>query len=223
MGRLGPGGHGEGGQMDYVRAVKFPLGAEGWVAKVVIGVVVSLVPIANLATYGYAVEVVRRVAAGDPEELPTWEAFGRFFVRGFAVAVASLLYTLPGMLAFGLLLIAGSSSGGLVALSALLMFTYFLFVGLVFPVAVVRYALTDEWYTMFDFAWLAGFIGRHLGSYLGVLAGVLVIALLFALLAIATFGLAALLTNFWVLLAAAHLLGQLARRGAALEARAAVR
>lgn len=204
--------------MEYGRAVKFPFAGEGWVAKVVIGVVLGLIPIANLAAYGYGVEVIRRVASGSREELPRWDDFGRYFVRGFAVTVASLLYILPGVLVFLLLLAGGSSSGALMALAVLLFFAYLLAVGLLFPAALVRYALTDQWYTMFDFGWLVGFISRETGSYVALLLATMLFALLLGVVAVITFGLAAVFTNFWTLLVATHLLGQLARRVGPLRA-----
>jgi hypothetical protein len=198
--------------MEYGRALKFPLDAEGWVAKVVIGAVLGLVPIANLAVYGYALEVIRRVASGDRDELPAWDRFSRYLVRGFAASIAGFLYILPGGIAFGLLAISASSSGGMVALSVLLLLAYLLLVGLVFPAAMIRYALTDEWFTMFDFGWIVGFVTRDVGSYLAVVLAILLITAALGVVAVVTFGIAGIVTSLWTMLAAGHLLGQFALR-----------
>jgi hypothetical protein len=202
--------------MDYGRALKFPFSDSGWLSKVLIGVLLALVPIANLASYGYAVEVTRRVASGDREELPAWDQFGRYFVRGFALTVASLLYMLPGLLVFIVFALAFSSSPGFLALSGLLLVGYMLLVVVVFPVAIVRYALTDEWFTMFDFSWLFSFLGSNLGSYLMMLLVVAALAVILGIGGFLALGIGIYVTSFWTLLVTHHLLGQLVRRSAVM-------
>jgi hypothetical protein len=200
--------------MDYGRALKFPFSDSSWLSKVLIGVLLALVPVANLASYGYGVEVTRRVASADREELPAWDQFGRYFVRGFALTVASLLYMLPGLLAFLVLLLLFNGSPAMIGLSGFLLVAYLLLVALAFPVALVRYALTDEWFTMFDFSWVLRFLGGNLGTYVVMLLVIALLAALLSALGMLALGIGIYVTSYWILLMTHHLLGQLVRRSA---------
>ena len=62
--------------MDIGRAYTFIMSDPKWIAKVLIGAAVSLVPILNLALYGYALDVVKRVYQGTDLPLPEWDDFG---------------------------------------------------------------------------------------------------------------------------------------------------
>lgn len=202
--------------MEYVRALKFPLAGEGWVAKVLLGTVIGLVPIAGLATYGYGIEVIRRVASDDREELPAWDRFGRYLARGFAMTVAALLYMLPGVIFALLALVAGRQSGAVSAAGFLLALLYLLLVGVMFPAAIARYALTDEWFSMFDLGWIFGFVGRNLGTYIVMLIVSVIFASLLMLAGFVAFFVGSYVATFWVILMANHLLGQLLRQSGAV-------
>jgi hypothetical protein len=77
--------------VDYERAIKFPVQERDWIAKVAVGSLIGLVPVVNFAQQGYALEVLRRVAYGEAEELPAWDQFGRYFVKGLGVALAAAI------------------------------------------------------------------------------------------------------------------------------------
>ncbi len=81
--------------MDFARAFRFPFGDTNWVSKLLIGTLVSLVPILNFAAVGYAADVTRDVAGGRETPLPEWNNFGNTWVRGLKMTVIQLLYTLP--------------------------------------------------------------------------------------------------------------------------------
>src|SRR5660397_281821 len=76
--------------MDYGKSIKFPLDDPSWVTKVIIGIVIGFIPIVNFAQQGYGLEIIRRVARGEEEELPAWDNFGSYIVQGLAVSVAVL-------------------------------------------------------------------------------------------------------------------------------------
>lgn len=224
--------------MEYGRAVTFPLQDPSWMGKVALGALIGLVPIANMAQAGYGLEVTRRVADGHPEELPRWDRFGQYLSKGFGVAVASLLWSLPVML-LGLLalfwglrgtqLSTASSGDGLAVLTpapgaGLILVAFLaLLVGAVlwaaFPVAMLRYAVTEQWVSMFDFGWILRYLGKNLGAYLlmllvvsvvGAVGGVAVLLLQM----VPFLGILVLLpAGFWMVLVLGHLLGQLGRQG----------
>lgn len=81
--------------MDVERALKAPLEDEGWVSKVLIGGVLSLVPIAGLITVGYALQVLDAARRGERCLLP-WEAWGAKFVSGLVAFIVTVVYFLPG-------------------------------------------------------------------------------------------------------------------------------
>lgn len=81
--------------MDFARAFRFPFGDTNWVSKLLIGTLVSLVPILNFAAYGYAADVTRDVANGRETPLPEWNNFGTTWVRGLKIVAIQFLYSLP--------------------------------------------------------------------------------------------------------------------------------
>ncbi|GAB4246243.1 MAG: hypothetical protein Kow00129_06510 [Thermoleophilia bacterium] len=197
--------------MEYGRAVKFPLKSEGWVSKVLIGVVVSLVPILNWAVYGYGIEVMRRVALGEGDELPRWDRLGRYLARGVALTVAGFLYLLPGLLLFALLALAGGDQS-LLPVGLAVYVLYSLVLVFVLPMASVRYAITDRWFTMFDFGWVLSEAGRNLLTLVAVFVIWMIVSLVLMILGMIVFGIGALFASFWSIMMISHLLGQVGRR-----------
>ena len=197
--------------MDIERALRYQFEDPSWVTKLLIGAVIGLVPIANFAQQGYAIEVIRRVAGEDHEPLPAWDDFGRYFVRGAGVALAGVIYTLPAIFVFAPTLVVVRAAPVAIVVLVLLLLLYFLLVALVFPLALTRYALTDTWGGMFDFAWMARAIGAKPGSY------VLMLVVSFVVFGVATavgtmlLGIGSLFTVWVAWLFTSHLLGQFAR------------
>lgn len=198
--------------MEFGRALSFPWKSEGWISKVAIGSILNLIPLLNLANYGYGMEVARRVAYGDAEELPAWDQLGRYFVRGLAIGLAAFLYMLPGMLLAGLLLVGTGFEEDYALLAAAIYFGWSFVLMLMMPIAVLRYALTDHWFTMFDFGWIWSVIGRNLGSYLAILIVGVVLSVVLILLGTLALGIGAIVASFWTVLMFFHLFGQLGRR-----------
>jgi hypothetical protein len=58
--------------MNIIEGLKFPINDEEWVKKVIIGGIISIIPIVNLVVYGYFVETMKYVINGK-ELLPEWE------------------------------------------------------------------------------------------------------------------------------------------------------
>jgi hypothetical protein len=218
--------------MEYGRAITFPLKDSSWLGKVGVGVLVSLVPIVNFAQAGYGLEVTRRVAGDDNEELPRWDDFGRYFSRGFGLGAAGFLWSLPLIALMMLLVFWGAggavtsaalglrpSIGAPVLLMGLLVLLLSAVFALAFPIALIRYAITERWIAMFDFGWILRYIRQNLGRYLGLVAMLFLIGLAVGIVAavlqiLPLVGLlVSLVAGFWMVLVTDHLLGQLAREG----------
>ncbi|MBX7212890.1 MAG: DUF4013 domain-containing protein [Thermoflexales bacterium] len=100
--------------LDLDRAYRYLRSDPQWLNRVIIGTLISMVPILNFAVLGYQLEVARRARDNADGSLPTWDDFGGYIGRGAKVFVANLVFSLPVIiglivivLAFYLPLIAG--------------------------------------------------------------------------------------------------------------------
>ncbi len=217
--------------MDYGKPFTFVFDDEEWLQKVLIGGIVSLIPIVNLVSVGYGLRVLRNVAAGVVKPLPKWDDFGDFFVKGLMSILGGLVWALP-VIFLSLFMAAVSTitgyntdpqyvsapvqlcMSGFGCLSGL----YGLFLALVVPAATSMYAVTGEFGAFFRFGDIFKYITSNLGPYL--------VALLLGAVAAFMGGLGVILccigvvfTQFWALLVGNHLLGSVYREaaGSALE------
>jgi len=106
--------------MDFESAIKRPFQD---LKTFVVGLVLSLIPIVQLAVFGFALECGRRSAKGD-NSLPKWENWGKLFLDGLKLLVVVLVYQIPTLVIAVLTLgataatvIAGVAAGNLSALT----------------------------------------------------------------------------------------------------------
>lgn len=112
--------------MDFMQSIRYPFDDEEWITKILIGMLISLVPILNFAAFGYVVQIIRNVARGEDRPLPRWDNLGDLFMKGLLFAIAAFVYVgipyLIGMvimMPLGLLpILAGESQDAAAALSA---------------------------------------------------------------------------------------------------------
>jgi len=141
---------------------------------------------------------MRGVAAGN-ETLPEWTDWGELFTSGLLLWVAAIVYSIPSII-LGRLGLVG------VMLSWLWNLVYYV----VFPAAMIRFAMTSSFGSFFEFSQIKDFIQKNLNTY------VVVLLLTLAAGIIASFGFILLIigvifTYFWASLVAVHLSGQLWR------------
>ena len=79
--------------MDFEKAIKFPMDDPAWIKKVIIGAILSIIPIINFISFGYALELLKNVI-DSKEELPEWSGFGGKFVKGLVAVVIYIIYML---------------------------------------------------------------------------------------------------------------------------------
>jgi hypothetical protein len=209
--------------MDYGKSFSFVFEDEEWIQKILIGGILSLIPIVNLVVVGYGLKVLKNAADGLKKPLPDWDDFGDYFVKGLVSSLGALVWALP---AIGLSIVIGVISAltgydtdpqyiswtvqcclsGMGCLSGL----YGLFMAAVMPAVVTKYAVTGELAAMFRFREIYQYITSNLGPY--------IIALLLGAVAmfIAGFGLIVCIigvafTSFWATLVSNHLLGEVYR------------
>jgi len=98
--------------VDYVESVKRPFTDIG---KLVLGIVISIIPIVNFMFSGYLLNVAKSAMKKDMD-LPKWENWGTLFVEGLLAFVIGIIYMLPVVVILGgLLLVGGLSVPGLIA------------------------------------------------------------------------------------------------------------
>ncbi len=186
--------------MSFWRSFSFMLGQENWIKKVAIGGLLLLVPIVGwLFVVGYGVRLVRGVAGGS-ERLPEWTGWGDLLTQGLFVFVASLIYWIPGAI------LARMGDPGTV-LSTL----WGVVVAVVFPAAIIRFAVKSDLGAFFDFNEIVGFIRENVSDYIVVLLLILTASTL-AGLGLLALGVGVFLTIFWSFLVGGHLCGTLAAR-----------
>ena len=164
--------------MNIERSIRYVLDDEQWIVKVLIGALIGIVPIVNLAAMGYIIRTVKNIIDRQETPLPEWSDFGEHFVKGLMAFVAGLIYTVPlWILACPMMLVNDASGYGygdgprnvwalagacLGFLGAL----YGILVDVVLPAAVSKYAVTGEFAAFFHFGEIFRYIGKNLGNYI---------------------------------------------------------
>ncbi|NCF68459.1 MAG: DUF4013 domain-containing protein [Chloroflexi bacterium] len=207
--------------MDYGKSLTFVFEDERWISKFAVGVLVTLVPIINFATYGYMVQLLKNVRDGHEYPLPEWDDFGKFFVDGLKFLAGFLVYMVPVILLSFFIIpiaIAAESGGGtgdalavaMMCISCLVILLSFLPM-LLYPALYIQYAKEDQISDMFRFAEMWELFKADSANYL-----IILLMIFFVLAFIASFGMllcfvGVFLTAWWAQLAAAHMIGQLAQ------------
>jgi len=161
--------------------------------KILVTAVISLVPILNFAIIGYELEIMRNIWAKKQFPLPDWDNLQDKFMLGLPLALFYLVLYIPlfilGII-FGLLIIIsflsiiGSSSltvnyghinslswlslpvAGIIILFILInLMVYMLYLSLLQPAWMIRYARTGDWHSLLDLGALIDFIRDRLSSY----------------------------------------------------------
>jgi hypothetical protein len=84
--------------MELGQAFTYIFKDKRWFSKLLVGWLVSIVPILNFAFTGYVTQTIRNVEGKLEEPLPEWDDFGKKFVLGFFMWLAGIVYALPVIL-----------------------------------------------------------------------------------------------------------------------------
>jgi hypothetical protein len=219
--------------MDFGKAFSFTFEDPDWVKKVLLGGVISLVPILNFAATGYSLEVTRRVINNEPRPLPEWDDIGGKLVKGLLYTVIAFVYALPVLLLVclmqgGLAVLGGAASsssrgsdaaGGAAAIISIcfscLMLIYGVFMGIVLPAAIGNYAAKDQLGAAFRFGDVISLVQKNISVYLMVLVIEIAAALAASIVGSIACGIGILFTGFWSLLVIGYATGQAYREASA--------
>jgi hypothetical protein len=81
--------------MELGKAFTYIFQDKRWFSKLLLGWLVSIVPILNFAFTGYYTQTMRNVEVNREEPLPEWDDFGKKFVLGFYMWLAGIVFALP--------------------------------------------------------------------------------------------------------------------------------
>ncbi len=214
------------GSLDIGRAFQFMFEDPEWIKKILIGGIVSLIPIVNFATLGYMLEVIKNVADGNPRPLPDWNNFGTLFMKGLYAFVGVLVLSLPLILVWCCIIAVSTALGGssgsssdsstsgiigvVISCLSCLMVLYGIALAVYSYAALTRFALSGQLSTFWDFRGTLALIQSNLSGYLIALVMTIVASFIAGFGTILCF-VGVLFTTFWAQLFSGHLFGQFAR------------
>lgn len=142
--------------MDLKRGLTFVTRDPEWIGKVLIGTIISLIPIVNFTAVGYSLDVTRNVHNERETPLPEWNDFGSQFIRGLLTVIIQFIWSLPLLVLSCPLMIPvisaansenGEISGGAAAFALCLSILILVGVVLLIPLtmaATTRFAVTNQ-------------------------------------------------------------------------------
>ena len=224
--------------MDVGKSVGYVFEDQKWTNKLLIGMLVSIVPIVNFALLGWVVDIMRNVSQRQANPLPEWSDFGEKFVKGAILFVVSLIYSLPMLLltcpAVFLPFISGDQSrSGQQAVTSMFVGTtllltcavgiYALLLSFLIPAIYLNFARKGTFAACFQFGEIWPIMSKNLGDYivawliiivLGIAASVVIgiVGGVLAIIPCCGWILAWILfgvTTVWILAVFGHLFGQI--------------
>lgn len=171
--------------MDIGKSFTYMFDDPQWLTKLGVGALMAMVPIANFATMGYGVDIIRKVSHNDPNPLPTWDDFSQKLINGLTLFAVILIYNLPVLLLscasmFLVMLPAmasGSSSrdaeqvlasvmGAGMLLTFCLIFLYVLAFSFFFPAVQLHFARVGTFGACFQVGAILNIITTYMSDYI---------------------------------------------------------
>jgi hypothetical protein len=205
--------------MDIGASFTYMFEDDNWIKKIAIGGVVFLIPIVNFAAFGYLIQIIRNVRAGQPLPLPEWDRFGQYFIDGLWIFVIFLVWSIPILVVVCLQGIGGAILANnqdqatayrlISACLSCLAGLWGLVLGILYPAILVRYVEVGELVAGFQFSEIFDLIRSNVGNYVIVVL-LTWVASLIALLGLILCVVGIIFTQFWAYLVSGNLMGQLA-------------
>ena len=167
--------------MDFGKSIGYVFEDKKWTNKLLIGLLVSIVPIVNFALLGWMIDIMRNVSKREPLPLPEWGDFGDKFVKGAILFVVGLIYSLPALLLTCPLFIAPFTRGdfsrdGQQAVASLFVGTalalscaiglYMLLLSFLMPAIYLNFARKGTFGAGFEFGEIWRIMSKNLGDYI---------------------------------------------------------
>jgi hypothetical protein len=168
--------------MEVGKSFSYVFEDEKWTTKMLLGILVTMVPILNFAWIGYYTQVLRNVSQGVARPLPDWDDFGDKFVKGLILFLAGLIYALPavilGSVIFPVLLLPAFSgdanmqetftamAGGSTILVACCVSLYALALSFYMPAVNIHFARIGTFGSCFQLSEIFKLVSQNIGNYL---------------------------------------------------------
>lgn len=151
-----------------------------WISKLLIGALISIIPLVNIAWGGYTTEIIRRVSRDDAEPLAGWDNFGKYFIDGLILVIAGMIYALPIIILiiplFPVFISAAQARGdtqsaltalgvGLAVILACLIVLYLLFLSLLYPAVQINFARYGTFGSCFQIGKIIKLVSGNLGNF----------------------------------------------------------
>jgi uncharacterized membrane protein len=192
--------------MDIGKSFSYVFDDPKWVTKVLIGGVLTILSIVILPAFvlfGYTLQTIRNVMAGQERPLPEWTDFGALFIDGLKAFVVVLIYIAPGIV---LSMLSGVRDVGV--LFNCLGTIYSLAIQIVLPAAIGLYLQSDDIGAALRFQEVIDTVQRNLSDFIVIwLLGI--VASIIGGLGIIACGIGLIFTLPYSLMVRAHLWGQL--------------
>jgi hypothetical protein len=224
--------------MDVGKSVGYVFEDQKWTNKLLLGMLVSIVPIVNFALLGWVIDIMRNVSQRQPNPLPEWDNFGDKFIKGTILFVVGLIYSLPALLItcplFFLPFTRGDfSREGQQALTGMFVGTtllltcavaiYGLLISFLMPAIYLNFARKGTFAACFEFGEIWRIMSKNLGDYIvawliiivvgiGVSFVISIVGAVLAIIPCCGWILAWILfgvTTVWILAVFGHLFGQI--------------
>jgi len=149
-----------------------------WLTKVLVGWLVSLVPILNFAFTGFVTQTIRNVEQKLEDPMPEWDDFGKKFMLGFYMWVAGVVYALPLILLSLIFVIPAAVAGdsnsdvvtslfaGTAVVFSCLAFIYGLALTLFMPAMNINLARKETFGSVFEVGQFLKIFRANTGDYL---------------------------------------------------------
>lgn len=212
--------------MDISRAFSFVQDdREGWIAKILIGGLVFLIPIVGpFILLGYMLRIVENVSNDVAQPLPAWSDFGDLLLKGLYYLVISLVYLIPAFVVMGIFVcVAGlganaasesDTGGALVGVMSCIIMPIFFILALggnaLATIAAARYVVTGSLAQAFEVREVIAHLRANFGNWLMVLV-TSILAGVVGSLGIIACGVGILFTLFYAYCVQGHAIGQVAR------------
>ncbi|NLB89012.1 MAG: DUF4013 domain-containing protein [Syntrophomonadaceae bacterium] len=191
--------------MDLYNYIKFPFNDREWFKKLGLGSIIFLAPVINILALGYFVKCIK-IGARGRRLLPFWDDWEELLRDGIIAVIIIIGYLIIPFLLIPLFF-------SVPILGVFMQSTVFLVVGLMIPMAIANYTVTNEIRNAFKVDKILHQLSEVLNDYvlayfLIVLITSISIALIFAMPLLALFCAA---INFYFGVIFANYIGQLYR------------
>ncbi len=178
--------------MDVGKSIGYVFEDKKWTEKLLIGMLVSIVPIVNFALFGWVAEIMQNVSQRRSEPLPTWENFGGKFVKGLILFVVGLIYSLPALAIVWAAMVPPLMNGalrdvgqhqffamffGTVALSFCAISIYALLISFLMPAVALNFARKGTVAACFEFGEIWHIMFSNLGDYIAAWLIIIVVSI----------------------------------------------